>query len=295
MEPRVRVEFTEDPLREDAPVHCHEAALAVCDEPRCDCASIQFQWQQPPETPTGVPVSPVCDFWFSLDDNSVHLTRDLDNDPESLRLAEIINAELTEPQRRQLLDWYPAAKLALIQSTPIDKIDIADLPSAYSGEMIGFVEVFPFGLALNFPWDDEKWAADEQFCVQPGCKCTDTVLSFLRLEDASGPFIPAIGDYPALRYNYTSGATKIAVRGPVGSPPLADLLAALKREHADLNSQLKARHALMQSVYARHDQEQAKLRLQFQAKAAPQFGRNDPCPCGSGRKYKQCCLNKPQS
>ncbi len=24
-------------------------------------------------------------------------------------------------------------------------------------------------------------------------------------------------------------------------------------------------------------------------------GRNAPCPCGSGRKYKQCCLKKPQS
>jgi len=23
-------------------------------------------------------------------------------------------------------------------------------------------------------------------------------------------------------------------------------------------------------------------------------GRNDPCPCGSGRKYKQCCLKKAQ-
>jgi len=21
-------------------------------------------------------------------------------------------------------------------------------------------------------------------------------------------------------------------------------------------------------------------------------GRNDPCPCGSGRKYKKCCLHK---
>ena len=21
----------------------------------------------------------------------------------------------------------------------------------------------------------------------------------------------------------------------------------------------------------------------------PQVGRNDPCPCGSGKKYKQCC------
>jgi hypothetical protein len=25
-------------------------------------------------------------------------------------------------------------------------------------------------------------------------------------------------------------------------------------------------------------------------------GRNDPCPCGSGKKFKQCCMSKaPQS
>jgi len=24
----------------------------------------------------------------------------------------------------------------------------------------------------------------------------------------------------------------------------------------------------------------------------PQVGRNEKCPCGSGRKYKQCCLGK---
>ncbi len=27
-------------------------------------------------------------------------------------------------------------------------------------------------------------------------------------------------------------------------------------------------------------------------KATGQVGRNDPCPCGSGRKYKKCCLGK---
>jgi hypothetical protein len=27
-------------------------------------------------------------------------------------------------------------------------------------------------------------------------------------------------------------------------------------------------------------------------KSAPKIGRNDPCPCGSGRKYKRCCLSK---
>ena len=25
---------------------------------------------------------------------------------------------------------------------------------------------------------------------------------------------------------------------------------------------------------------------------APKVGRNDPCPCGSGKKYKNCCMNK---
>ena len=24
----------------------------------------------------------------------------------------------------------------------------------------------------------------------------------------------------------------------------------------------------------------------------PEVGPNDPCPCGSGRKYKKCCLGK---
>ncbi len=27
-------------------------------------------------------------------------------------------------------------------------------------------------------------------------------------------------------------------------------------------------------------------------RAAAHVGRNDPCPCGSGRKYKNCCMRK---
>jgi SWIM/SEC-C metal-binding protein len=27
--------------------------------------------------------------------------------------------------------------------------------------------------------------------------------------------------------------------------------------------------------------------------AAPKVGRNDPCPCGSGKKYKKCCVDLP--
>jgi len=27
----------------------------------------------------------------------------------------------------------------------------------------------------------------------------------------------------------------------------------------------------------------------------PKTGRNDPCPCGSGQKYKRCCMDKDQA
>jgi SWIM/SEC-C metal-binding protein len=34
---------------------------------------------------------------------------------------------------------------------------------------------------------------------------------------------------------------------------------------------------------------------QFTVRVEPTAGRNDPCPCGSGAKYKKCCLRSPAS
>ncbi|MGD0470183.1 MAG: SEC-C metal-binding domain-containing protein [Terriglobales bacterium] len=28
-------------------------------------------------------------------------------------------------------------------------------------------------------------------------------------------------------------------------------------------------------------------------RSASKLGRNDPCPCGSGKKYKKCCGGRP--
>ena len=35
-----------------------------------------------------------------------------------------------------------------------------------------------------------------------------------------------------------------------------------------------------------------RLAALFAPKAVPTLGRNEPCHCGSGRKYKKCCLEK---
>ena len=35
-----------------------------------------------------------------------------------------------------------------------------------------------------------------------------------------------------------------------------------------------------------------KAKLQPLVRRGKKVGRNDKCPCGSGKKYKQCCLPK---
>jgi hypothetical protein len=36
---------------------------------------------------------------------------------------------------------------------------------------------------------------------------------------------------------------------------------------------------------------QSKAKIISQPERSIKIGRNDPCPCGSGKKYKKCCLN----
>jgi uncharacterized protein len=42
-----------------------------------------------------------------------------------------------------------------------------------------------------------------------------------------------------------------------------------------------------------HHPAQSSLQNTEHARLATQkSGRNDPCPCGSGKKYKNCCMNR---
>ncbi len=40
-----------------------------------------------------------------------------------------------------------------------------------------------------------------------------------------------------------------------------------------------------------HGEEGAKKEVTEPIKVGPKIGRNDPCSCGSGKKYKKCCLD----
>ncbi len=54
---------------------------------------------------------------------------------------------------------------------------------------------------------------------------------------------------------------------------------------------------LIRSSFSPNDDEEEEEDIYFEPpetikRTTPKVGRNAPCPCGSGKKYKKCCLNK---
>jgi len=61
------------------------------------------------------------------------------------------------------------------------------------------------------------------------------------------------------------------------------------------------RYEQVTSMWAGYNEEESSSRFDdadyleppvMPVRAEPKIGRNDQCPCGSGKKYKKCCLNK---
>ncbi|TAK67249.1 MAG: anaerobic sulfatase maturase [Betaproteobacteria bacterium] len=82
-------------------------------------------------------------------------------------------------------------------------------------------------------------------------------------------------------------------RTPTGEEGLNHLCSGLKRFYTH------SRPYLQKLAWHRRSGEPMESYMRMlkseDAAAAPQANRNDPCPCGSGRKYKKCCRLNPAS
>ena len=105
---------------------------------------------------------------------------------------------------------------------------------------------------------------------------------------------------------YMRGVALVADLWSVGGEPMTILLTPIRaftsetgwRAH-DLSTDAEIEHirnAITPNVRAIHARWLARRDAHAPASAPahrtePRVGRNDPCPCGSGRKYKKCCLH----
>jgi Mlc titration factor MtfA (ptsG expression regulator) len=59
----------------------------------------------------------------------------------------------------------------------------------------------------------------------------------------------------------------------------------MERKHPEL-------YSMLSRVFSQNPAERAAMLARELKRGRPRFGRNSPCPCGSGVKYKKCCLKR---
>lgn len=120
------------------------------------------------------------------------------------------------------------------------------------------------------------YEAAELYCPVAGCACGEVVVHF------EARFPRGVPD-PGSVVVQASGAARLDPHQR-GHARLEQLWAAFCKRHPRYPARFAQRYATVRIIGER-----------LAAPAAPplaisaKIGRNDPCPCGSGRKYKKCC------
>jgi|LGOV01.1.fsa_nt_gb hypothetical protein len=191
-------------------------------------------------------------------------------------LTEEVKGDLFEVMKRR---WHMAKKVDRDQWRKMDWSWLED------GMMVGWDEVFPNDPDFVFDLSGKRYWVRDQYCITPGCPCKDVTLSFTELEDEKK--YKELGNVTIDVKRFRIDDTK-----PIGasSEKLMQLWRIFQKE-SKIKKTLRTRQSEMKIV----GKEIAKLGIKNRSQAHKSFskvGRNDPCPCGSGKKYKKCCLNK---
>ena len=171
------------------------------------------------------------------------------------------------------------AKPAEIQAQfDFDEIERSSIMQTYN-------DILPFAETMQVAVHGIEYVVLDQYCVKPGCGCRDAHLNLLPIKEGGG----ALETSCSVNANYDAKTWK-----RVDDEPLPCDVATFRRliesNVPNLYTKLKARHKKLCAIYA-HARKRARASI---ADGIPQehVGRNDPCPCGSGKKFKKCCMGK---
>ena len=147
-----------------------------------------------------------------------------------------------------------------------------------------------------------EYPAEDLYCPNPDCECREVHLTFFRYRPSErSPGNVVLEDLFSAVVPF-SGAAKVNECYRCKQGDAEQILAAWQQQYADDLERLESRYEVIKKIGLRSLTRRATIPRQHDvvgktaATAAPRVGRNDPCPCGSGKKFKKCCgLNKAPS
>ena len=149
-----------------------------------------------------------------------------------------------------------------------------------SGKTVSWSEAYPDARQDQYDMQDELVCAHDLYCVRPACSCNTMWVSFRSDHQIQ---TKAIGQAKV----YLNSGKLVKLEPGAGSPStVRDLWDRFQRRHR-IPDVLQRRSAHLVEHLGPH-----LYGTTYQPKVHPSqapIGRNAPCPCGSGQKFKKCC------
>ncbi len=171
--------------------------------------------------------------------------------------------------------------------SPREEIDLRD---RVPGDLVGFEEIFDDERGDQYIHGGGRYWADTYFCLDPDCSCREVRVVFSAASDEPGLAVGAM----VVALNPPGGDAAYVARQEVegGAPEaLVGELWQLFCARHQVADYLQRRLARIGALDLRRLWRSQGRRRPVVRPRAP--GRNEPCPCGSGKKYKRCCLDRP--
>lgn len=279
----------------------YQSNFHVCPNPACGCDDLIVKLSLDDENIAGV-ASEKAEFIISISARKLNEER---ISPEHLSFARTIIRHFDEEDWKILEQAFFSERCKLVNESPAEKFDVDFnfIGDGYiaidDGQMVVYSDVFPFSDDLFFEIDGEKCIALPMFCLARGCKCSNAVLQTFRLESPD-PYLSILIDYKKKKFSafenirWNSSAIDFDKLRNILLTSFPDLFRRLKIKHAKLAKVYKiSRKKYIGSSdnwektigYASDD-----IPEEIHQRTEKKIARNDPCPCGSGKKYKKCCL-----
>ncbi len=265
----------------------------LCDAPLCACTEMRlFVRPERPEDAVELPeaVVPIDLVHCVLIDTQKHPL-----DPAVRVLAESLLAKLTPELWEEARNYFVATKEAQLAGAELATLQV-DFPRELAWDasmLVSYGILVPHARPLLFRLENVIWQALDDYCVNPDCTCEDVFLTF-RAWPEGAPWGPSvheddIEDAPVACLTLSGSKWDTEEPSPAGFPSLERLMTALEAAWPDLRTLLRSRRVtLRQLAEAPSSIVGSGLRVPVPA-VSTKIGRNEPCPCGSGKKYKRCC------
>ncbi len=153
------------------------------------------------------------------------------------------------------------------------------------GSLVSWYEAFPDDWDFLIRENGQHIYLDDQYCVTPGCKCKDAALSFYATTDKKKSDL--LG---TLFINLKKISVDSVASTSIPVEKLKDIWSEFRYEYPTLVKTLNTRQKKLRKALTEVLTEKKSKKPDIKA-PLPKVGRNAPCPCGSGKKYKKCCLN----